>query len=92
MKWSGRQAVHGGRFRVLVRGHLPEQGSGADALRGDAINGKQGVLEKVDTYTVKFRFPEPYYMLPDVLAGSTDLAGQAWRARSGSAATRRPTT
>jgi len=29
-----------------------------------AINGKQGVLEKVDTYTVKFKFPEPYYMLP----------------------------
>jgi len=41
-----------------------------------AINGKQGVIEKVDTHTVRFRFPEPYYMLPDVLAGSTDLAGQ----------------
>ena len=48
-----------------------------------AINGKQGVLEKVDTYTVKFKFPEPYYMLPDVLAGSTDLAGQAWRGAYG---------
>jgi len=48
-----------------------------------AINGKQGVLEKVDTYTVKFKFPEPYYMLPDVLAGSTDLAGQAWRGAFG---------
>jgi peptide/nickel transport system substrate-binding protein len=41
-----------------------------------AINGKQGVIEKVDTYTVRYRFPEPYFMLPDVLAGSTDLAGQ----------------
>jgi peptide/nickel transport system substrate-binding protein len=41
-----------------------------------AINGKQGTMEKVDTYTVRFKFPEPYYMLPDVLAGSTDLAGQ----------------
>jgi len=41
-----------------------------------AINGKQGVIEKVDTHTVRFKFPEPYYMLPDVLAGSTDLAGQ----------------
>src|SRR5437667_8088105 len=48
-----------------------------------AINGKQGVIEKVDTYTVKFKFPEPYYMLPDVLAGSTDLAGQAWRGAYG---------
>jgi peptide/nickel transport system substrate-binding protein len=44
-----------------------------------AINGKQGVVEKVDTYTVKFKFPDPYFMLPDVLAGSTDLGGQAWR-------------
>ena len=43
-----------------------------------AINGKQGVIEKVDTYTVRYKFPEPYFMLPDVLAGSTDLAGQMW--------------
>lgn len=44
-----------------------------------SINGKPGVIEKVDTHTVRFKFPEPYYMLPDVLAGSTDLAGQ-WAA------------
>src|SRR5438094_2080614 len=50
-----------------------------------AINGKQGVIEKVDTYTVRFKFPEPYFMLPDVLAGSTDLAGQwgAYRCMGG---------
>src|SRR3989449_3951951 len=47
-----------------------------------AINGKQGVIEKVDTHTVRFKFPEPYYMLPDVLAGSTDLGGQ-WSAYRG---------
>jgi len=50
-----------------------------------AINGKPGVVEKVDTYTVRFKFPEPYTMFPDVLAGSTDLAGQmqGWRAMGG---------
>jgi len=50
-----------------------------------AINGKQGTIEKVDTHTVRFKFPEPYFMLPDVLAGSTDLAGQwgAYRAMGG---------
>src|SRR5262245_14912566 len=50
-----------------------------------AINGKPGVIEKVDTYTVRFKFPEPYTMFPDVLAGSTDLAGQmqGWRALGG---------
>jgi peptide/nickel transport system substrate-binding protein len=41
------------------------------------INGKPGELSKVDTYTVMFKFPDPYYMLPDVLAGSTQLGGQA---------------
>jgi peptide/nickel transport system substrate-binding protein len=48
-----------------------------------AINGKQGAVEKVDTYTVKFKFPEPYYMFPDMLAGSTDVGGQAWRGALG---------
>ena len=33
MKWSRRRAVHGRRFRLLVRGHLPEQGHRADADR-----------------------------------------------------------
>src|SRR2546428_130000 len=41
-----------------------------------ATNGKRGEIQKVDTHTVRFKFPEPYFMLPDVLAGSTDLAGQ----------------
>src|SRR2546428_7459622 len=48
-----------------------------------AINGKQGDVQKGDTYTVKFKFADPYYLLPDVLAGSTDLAGQAWRGAFG---------
>jgi peptide/nickel transport system substrate-binding protein len=42
-------------------------------------NGKPGELAKVDTYTVMFRFPEPYYLLPEVLAGTTHLGGQAWQ-------------
>ena len=57
-----------------------------------AINGKQGVIEKVDTYTVRYKFPEPYFMLPDVLAGSTDLAGQMCRVPRAWAASRPPTT
>src|SRR5256885_8299908 len=50
-----------------------------------AINGKQGVVEKVDTNTVRFKFPDPYTMFPDVLAGSADLAGQnqGWRGPGG---------
>ena len=48
-----------------------------------AINGKQGTVEKVDATTVRFKFPEPYFMFPDMLAGSTDLGGHAWRAYVG---------
>ena len=47
-----------------------------------AINGKQGEIQKVDAATVRFKFPEPYFMLPDVLAGSTDLAGQMFGYRA----------
>src|SRR5438105_13966200 len=47
-----------------------------------AINGKQGVIEKVDTYTVRYKFADPYFMFPDVLAGSTELAGQMWGYRA----------
>ena len=41
------------------------------------VNFKPVVLEKVDTYTVRFRSPDPYYLLPDVLAGQNALAGHA---------------
>jgi len=47
-----------------------------------AINGKQGEIQKVDTYTVRYKFPDPYFMFPDVLAGSTDLAGQMYGYRA----------
>jgi peptide/nickel transport system substrate-binding protein len=43
------------------------------------INGKRGRLEKIDDYTVALKFPDPYYLLPDVLAGSTQLGGQVYR-------------
>src|SRR5262249_43805517 len=43
-----------------------------------SINGKQGRLEKVDQYAVRYVFPDPYYLLPDVLAGSTALTGHAF--------------
>jgi peptide/nickel transport system substrate-binding protein len=48
-----------------------------------SINGKPGEVQKVDTYTVKFKFPDPYYLLPDVLAGSTQLGGQAHQGLNG---------
>ena len=39
------------------------------------INGKQGNFEKVDDYTVRWTFEDPYYFFTSVLAGRTDLGG-----------------
>src|SRR5579863_5376588 len=39
------------------------------------INGKPGKMEKVDDYTVNFVFPDPYYLLPSVLAAAGGLGG-----------------
>src|SRR5919198_3801374 len=43
-----------------------------------SINGKPGVVEKVDDFTVRFKFQDPYYVFLDVLAGSTDLGGHSY--------------
>jgi peptide/nickel transport system substrate-binding protein len=48
-----------------------------------SINGKPGELEKVDDSTIRFTFPEPYYLFLDVLAGSTPLGGQAYQGLNG---------
>ena len=39
------------------------------------INGKDGVMKKVDDYTVAFEFPEPYPFFVSQLAGSTAIGG-----------------
>ena len=38
-----------------------------------------GTLEKVDDYTVRVTFPDPYYLFIDVLAGATHLGGHAYQ-------------
>jgi peptide/nickel transport system substrate-binding protein len=42
-----------------------------------AIGGKYGTVEKIDDLTVVFKFPEPYWMFPQVVASVNDLHGQA---------------
>ena len=48
-----------------------------------AINGKQGVMSKVDDYTLKIVFEDPYFFFADVLAGSTPLGGHAYQGLNG---------
>ena len=37
------------------------------------INGKDGMMKKIDDYTVAFEFPEPYAFFVYQLAGSTAI-------------------
>jgi peptide/nickel transport system substrate-binding protein len=37
------------------------------------------VLTKVDQYTVQIVFQDPYYLFPDVMAGSTHMGGHAYQ-------------
>lgn len=48
-----------------------------------SINGKPGEIEKVDTYTVRYKFADPYPIFPEMLAGSTPLGGHSLRGREG---------
>jgi peptide/nickel transport system substrate-binding protein len=41
------------------------------------INFKPVVLEKVDPHTVRFVSPDPYYLLPEILAAVLDIGGHA---------------
>ena len=38
-----------------------------------SVNGKQGTLEKVDDYTVAFKFQDPYPLFLDMLSGFTTI-------------------
>lgn len=46
------------------------------------INGKPVTIEKIDEVTVAFKAPDPYYLLPMVLAGSTPLGGDSYGGRN----------
>jgi len=40
-----------------------------------------GVLKKISQYKIEITFPDPYFLFPDALAGSTHLGGQALRGK-----------
>jgi len=48
-----------------------------------ATNGKQGTLVKVDDYTVRYQFADPYYALPIVMAGQGPIMGHTKEGRTG---------
>jgi peptide/nickel transport system substrate-binding protein len=47
------------------------------------INGKPGALEKGDASSIRFKFPDPHYLLPETLAFSLSISGQATNGLNG---------
>jgi peptide/nickel transport system substrate-binding protein len=44
-----------------------------------SINGKPGTIEKGDDYTVRYVFQDPYFLISDLMAGSTAISGHAFQ-------------
>jgi peptide/nickel transport system substrate-binding protein len=78
MKWSDGQPLTADDFVFWFEDLYNNKDLVPTLSSTMAINGKQGKLEKVDASTVKYSFPDPYPMLPDVLAGSTALTGHSF--------------
>jgi len=41
----------------------------------ETTNGKPGVIEKVDESTIRFRFPDPNFLLPTILSFNSPISG-----------------
>ena len=79
MKWSDGQPFTADDFIFWYEDMYQNRELVPTPSAAMMINGKPGEISKGDAHTVLYQFPEPYYMLPDVLAGSTPLGGQAWQ-------------
>src|SRR5256712_4883402 len=75
MKWSDGKPFSADDFVFWFEGIYQNKDLVPTPSATLAIHGKKGAIEKVDTYTVRFKFPEPYFMLADVMGGSHELAG-----------------
>jgi peptide/nickel transport system substrate-binding protein len=47
------------------------------------INGKDVQVQKVDDYTVRYVSPDPNYLLPQLMAGWTDIGGASFQGQFG---------
>lgn len=42
-----------------------------------SVNGKPGVMEKIDDFTIAFKFEDPHYLFPEVLASFANIASHS---------------
>jgi peptide/nickel transport system substrate-binding protein len=78
MKWSDGEPFTANDFAFWYEDLYQNKELFGTPTSAMAINGKQGKVEKVDEYTVRFVFPDPYYFFPDILAGSTPISSHAY--------------
>ncbi|MCC6176044.1 MAG: hypothetical protein IT305_12125, partial [Chloroflexi bacterium] len=78
MKWSDGQPFTADAFTFWFEDLYSNKELLPAGHSSMTINGKPGRVEKVDDTTVRFVFPDPYFLLADVLAGSTALASQSY--------------
>jgi len=83
MKWSDGAPFTADDFMFWYE----DMSENEDLTPGDSItmlvHDKKLTMEKVDDYTVKYTFPDTYYMFPQILAGNKDPGGgQAYWGRN----------
>jgi len=83
MKWSDGQPFTADDFIFWFEDIYLNKELNPNGLATMAVNGKQGVLEKGDEFTVHFKFQDPYYLLPELLSVSTSVSGQATQGLNG---------
>ncbi len=79
MKWSDGQAFTADDFVFWYKHILNNEEHTPTLPSYFTINGERGSLEKIDDHTIALKFPQPYFLILDVLAGATQLGGQAFR-------------
>ena len=93
MKWSDGHPFTADDFVFWFEDMYSNKELVPSARRVDAHQRPARPVEKVDEMTVKFVFPEPYYLLADMLAGATPLGGQSqYGLNFMGVGSRRPTT
>ena len=77
MKWSDGQPFTADDFVFWYEDMFNNKDLSPVQTGDMKISGKVGKIEKVDDTTVKFVFPDPYFLIIDVMSGANGLGGQA---------------
>ena len=83
MKWSDGESFNADDFVFWYESmHQNEELVPVPTSYLGTENGR-GTVEKIDDTTIKVSFADPYFLFPQVLAGSTHLGGQAHQGLQG---------